>query len=85
MTSDNRRFSALLRRATRVSSQHSIIQGEITDAFIERYGVTHSDLDCDTLIDRLDYGCGPVSLNEVDAEMARCGHPKLDEGQSDDN
>jgi hypothetical protein len=71
---DNRKFAGLLRRAITAARAASEVQSEVTEAFLERYGRTHSDIDCDELIDTLDYGVGPsaLSVSEVDNLMADC-------------
>lgn len=66
--------SRLLRRAARLAEQSSIVQGQLTDAFRQRYGVTYSDVDCDRLIDILDYhGADNLTVRECDEAMAACG------------
>lgn len=70
--------TALLKRANRTSAQCRDVAGLITDAFRERYGVTHSDIDADELIEALDYGAGEApTLAEVDKIMTEAGHPPL--------
>lgn len=69
--------TALLQRAASLASQALKVQGELSEAFTERYGATYSDVDCDSLIDILDYGGGHVTLKIADEEMARCGKPPL--------
>lgn len=70
----NRLTTRLLRRAARLAAQSAIIQGELTDAFRERYGVTYSDVDCDRLIDILDYhGGDDLTVRDCDEAMAACG------------
>lgn len=70
--------AALLRRAAEAAMEHSKYNAMMSEAFNERYGHTYSDVDCDPLIDQLDYGSGGIpTLAECDEEMARCGAPKL--------
>lgn len=70
--------SDLLRRAARAAADHARLSGQVTDAFRDRYGVTHSDVDCDELIDALDYGTGPTpTLARCDELMKEAGAPKL--------
>lgn len=49
---------AVLKRAHEAAVAHSRAQALLTDAMRDRYGCTHSDVDCDHLIDALDYGQG---------------------------
>lgn len=64
----------LLDRAVRIASAAAIVQGELTAAFEERYGLTYSDVDCDALIDVLDYGGGArLTVADCDREMLACG------------
>jgi hypothetical protein len=75
--------SALLRRAYRIAVAHSEISALVTAAMRERYGVTHSDVDCDDLIDPLEYGQGGCpTLARCDAAMAVKGAPAKARGQS---
>lgn len=68
--------SKLLARAARAASVQAALADQITAAFEKRYGVTHSDVDADELIDALDYGRteGPT-LARCDAIMAAAGYP----------
>ena len=66
----------MLTRATKLAAKSMEMQSALTDAFNERYGATYSDVDCDFLIEALDYGGGVgLTLEEVDRRMAECGHP----------
>jgi hypothetical protein len=70
--------AALLRRAARIAEQASKVQADLTEAFRDRYGVTYSDVDCDWLIDVLDYGGGKnLTVAECDRAMENCGAPRL--------
>ena len=68
---------ALLDRASKLAKEFSDISSQITDAFEERYGVTHSDVDADYIIDALDYGQGSITLAECDKHMAQAGYPRI--------
>lgn len=72
---NNKMFRGLLRRATRIAREFSEVQGELTEAFNERYGCTYSDIDADQLIDTLDYGTclQPPTVAQVDIEMRNSG------------
>lgn len=77
MTLTDRQFTGLLKRAARIARQASDVSGELSKAFEERYGCTHSDVDCDYLIDAVDYGQGgELSAKIADREMAQCGIQK---------
>jgi len=68
----------LLRRATRIAEQASEVQAKLTEAFRGRYGITYSDVDCDPLIDILDYGGGtPPTIAQCDQWMANCGAKRI--------
>lgn len=65
----------LLNRAAQLAAKKSRIQRQLTEAFVERYGVTYSEIDNDSLIDTLDYHGGVISLAECDRLMTEAGHP----------
>jgi len=70
--------ASLLRRAARASAQAMAVQHELTAAFRDRYGVTYSDVDCDALIDILDYAGGAgLTVAECDRLMAASGAPVI--------
>lgn len=64
----------LLDRAVIAASAAHSVQRLLTEAFEERYGVTYSDVDCDPIIDCLDYGSGnALTIKDCDRLMAECG------------
>jgi len=68
--------ASLLRRAAKAAANAKRLNDEIGEAFEERYGCTFSDVDCDPLIDILDYGIsddGELSVAFCDEQMALCG------------
>lgn len=67
----------LLQRAARLAEQSQAVQVQLTQAFEARYGTTYSAIDCDDLIDILDYNGGHVTLRIADEAMTSCGHPPL--------
>jgi hypothetical protein len=67
----------LLMRAARLAEQKARIQDDLSEAFVERYGTTYSDVDADGIIDILDYGGGDIDLAQCDAIMTEAGHPPL--------
>lgn len=70
--------TSLLTRASRLAAKAQEMQSVLTDAFHERYGVSYSDVDCDSLIDALDYqGQESLTLAEADKLMTEAGHPPL--------
>lgn len=70
--------AALLRRAVNAAAKAKAVQAELTAAFNDRYGWTYSDVDCDALIDVLDYGGNShLTVADCDREMALCGAPRL--------
>jgi hypothetical protein len=72
----------LLDRAMCAAERHNVMSRQITEAFRQRYGVTHSDVDADEIIDALDYGSGSISLSECDRIMTDAGHPPTPAGRS---
>lgn len=77
--------NALLRKAHAAAVRHSELSAKITAAFQARYGATHSDVDCDELIDTLDYGAGDiVTVEECDAIMSRYGRSPLPQERGPD-
>lgn len=70
--------NALLKRAHLAAVRHSALNAMLTKAFNERYGCTYSDIDCDNLIDALDYGAGSLPTVDIcDEAMAELGHPAV--------
>lgn len=72
--------NAFLRRVHSASIRHHELQRELGEAMTERYGCTHSDVDCDQLIDVLDMGGGETpTVADCDLAMAECGVAALNE------
>lgn len=68
-----RRFIA---KVIKIAVENHNIQHQLSEAMIDRYGITHSDIDDDQLIDVFDYGTGGrVTLEEIDEIMTNHGHP----------
>lgn len=65
----------LLKRAARAAERKQEYQALLTEAFIERYGVTYSDVDADEIIDVLDYHGGDIDLDTCDRVMSGLGYP----------
>lgn len=72
---NSRQFQQVLNAAARAARENAKQQHRLTEAFHERYGITHSDVDADELIDSLDYGGKTPTVAEADEIMTRCGHP----------
>jgi len=73
--------TAMLSRASRLAKEATKMSSTLTKAFVERYGVEYSEVDCDWLIDDLDYGMGNghLTLEQADKWMTDAGHPPLKE------
>lgn len=70
--------SNLLKRVAAASRNYQKLSQQLTEAMRERYGSTHSDVDCDDLIESLDYGHGHApTLRDCDKFMAEAGAPKI--------
>lgn len=68
----------MLAKANRIAGEAHEMAGILTEAFVERYGVTYSDVDADSIIDALDYGNATgVTLEECDDIMTECGYPPI--------
>lgn len=68
----------LLKRAHQAAIRHNTFNARLTKAFEQRYGCTYSDVDCNSIIDSLDYGNGPlVTVQFCDSAMAACGRNVL--------
>lgn len=67
----------LLQQAANITSRHMAMQHKLSEAFIERYGVTYSDADCDDLIEVLDYQGGEMTLKHADEQMTAAGYPPI--------
>jgi hypothetical protein len=76
MTMAEKLTTALLMQAYRAAAKNAKMAHRISGAMEARYGCTHSDADCDNLIEALDYGSGAApTLSYADEQMARCGFP----------
>ncbi|MCH8103752.1 MAG: hypothetical protein IIB28_11430 [Chloroflexi bacterium] len=73
---NDRQFQQVLDAASRAAAENSRQAARGTDAFMERYGVTHSDVDADHIIEALDYQGRKITAAECDREMASAGHPR---------
>jgi hypothetical protein len=73
----DRQLQKLLDRTAKVSEMHLELSRRVTEAFRGRYGTTHSDVDADEIIDSLEYGAGPISIEKCDEAMSLRGYPPL--------
>jgi hypothetical protein len=68
----------LLRRAHNAAIKNKLLAAKISEAMEARYGTTHSAVDCEDLIEAIDYGAGSApTLAYADEAMAACGYPPL--------
>lgn len=67
----------MLKRAARVAEEMTQIASSLSAAFIQRYGVTYSDVDADEIIDVLDYHGGHLTVADCDRIMTEAGHPPV--------
>jgi len=56
---------------SRERAVHTVMMIELDEWFVERYGCTYSDCDCDSLIDVIELGgTAPTTIKQIDEEMA---------------
>lgn len=84
MTKNNSLTTRVLQQLANIAEKHSRLAIDVGDMFIERYGVTYNDVDCDELIDIFDYGGGHITLEEVDRYMTAAGYPPIRRGKSEE-
>lgn len=66
---DNRSFQRLLDRCARLAEQHAKATRAVSDELEARFGCTPGDVDCDDIIERMDYHGGRMTVREVEAAM----------------
>lgn len=67
---NNREFTKLLIRARKLARQHTQLLTKINDEGVRRFGVEYSEIDCDFVIDSVDYGHGrEITAEEFDEAM----------------
>lgn len=72
----------LLKKAERIANEAHKMGSILTDVFNERYGITYSDVDADSIIDALDYGvAGGLTVEDCDRIMTDAGYPPLTKGE----
>lgn len=75
---DEKYLKSLVRKTARASAIHCDLVIKLGGLLRERYGTHPSDVDCDCVIDALDYGQDPkCTLKYIDEAMTACGHPPL--------
>ncbi len=64
-----------MEKSYELAHKHVVLGQEIAKWFQERYGVEPGDVDCDPIIDCIDYATNtaPRSIYDIDREMALCG------------
>lgn len=62
-------FTRLLQRTANASERHSNLCDEVNEECVQRYGITYSDADADSIIDVLDLGGGHITATEFDEAM----------------
>lgn len=68
----------LINKAAQIAGEAHAMAGVLTEAFMERYGVTYSDVDADSIIDVLDYGVSSgLTLEQCDDIMTEAGYPPI--------
>ena len=73
-----------LQKLADITETRSQLQINIGQMFVERYGITYSDVDCERLIDTLDYWGGSITLEEADRYMTAEGYPPIRRGKSEE-
>ena len=68
---NNKQALAAIKMKVRLMYEVNRLGHQIDRWFEERYGKSYSEIDCDTLIDSLDYGRGPppATLEQIDLLM----------------
>lgn len=84
MTKNNSLTTRVLQKLADITEKRSLLAIDVGDMFIERYGVTCSDVDCDEIIDTLDYGGGDITLEDVDRYMTAAGYPPIRRGKGEE-
>lgn len=84
MTKNNSLTTHVLQQLANIAEKYNQLSIKVGEMFIERYGVTCSDVDCDEIIDTLDYGGGDITLEDVDRYMTAAGYPPIRRGKGEE-
>lgn len=72
----DKQLDKLIRRQNALACEHTDLATKLGEAFQERYGTEPSEVDCDEVIDALDYGViNDCSLAYVDRAMRPSARP----------
>lgn len=72
----DKQLDKLIRRKAKLAAENLDLANELGPLLKERYGVEPGDVDCDPVIDAIDYGAvRGCSLAYVDHHMTDCGYP----------
>lgn len=72
----DKQLDRLIRQKANCASRNMDLATKLGPLLKERYGVEPGEVDCDAVIDAIDYGAmAGCSLAYVDQHMAACGHP----------
>jgi hypothetical protein len=72
----DKQLDKLIRRKANVAALNQDIATQLGPLLEARYGVEPGTVDCDAVIDAIDYGAvRGCSLAYVDKHMTICGHP----------
>ena len=84
MTKNNGLTTRVLQQLAKIAEKYNQLSIKVGEMFQERYGVTYSDVDCDEIIDILDYNGGSITLEEADRYMTAAGYPPIRRGKSEE-
>lgn len=59
----------IINRMAKIAFERVELSQQIDAICVERYGCTYSEIDCDGIIDVLDFGGGSMSEKQFDAYM----------------
>lgn len=64
---DNKKFTQLLAKTVRAAFKHQQLLQQVNEECVKRYGVGYGEIDCDTIIDVMDYGgCEQYTAKQFD-------------------
>ncbi len=65
----DKELQGIINRMVKIAHEHTQLSLRIDEICLARYGHTYSELDCDDIIDMLDYNGGKMTVAEFDASM----------------